>query len=39
MMAKRGQVTFKGRENVRGKNCPRTFNNIENYEESLDTAL
>ncbi|XP_020631368.1 neuropeptide FF receptor 2-like [Orbicella faveolata] len=40
MMAKSGQVTLKGRENVRGGNCPQTFNDdIENYEESLDTAL
>ena len=39
-MSKRGQVTLQGRKNVRGVNSPRTFNDsLQNYEESLDTAL
>ena len=40
LMSKRGQVTLQGRKNVRGVNSPRPFNDsLENYEESLDTAL
>ena len=39
LMSKRGQITLKGRKNIRGVNCSRAFNGIEKYEKYLDTAL
>ena len=41
MMSKRKQKTLQEKKNVRrGGNSPRPFNDsLENYEESLDTAL